>query len=225
MKHRSIAIDGPSGAGKTTIAKMLADELGFILVDTGAMYRAVGLFVCRAGADPSDESAVTGLLEQIDLRVEYDQDRAQHVFLNGEDVSREIRLPEISMYASAVSALRPVRTFLLSPQRTMAANYDVIMDGRDIGTVILPDADVKVFLTASAEVRARRRFEQLKESGQDPVWEDVLNDLIKRDEADSTRDLAPLKPAEDSITVDTSYLDLDQSKEAVMAVVRQKLEQ
>lgn len=222
MKHINIAIDGPSGAGKSTMAKLIADELDIILVDTGAMYRAIGLYVYRKGAVPTDEAAVTALLPEIDIAIEYDEERSQHVLLNGEDVSSAIREPEISMYASHVSALGPVRAFLLDLQRDMARRNSVVMDGRDIGTVILPDADVKIFLTASDETRAMRRLHQLEKQGEAPPFEEVLRDLRKRDEQDSTRALAPLKPAEDAVIVDSSAHEKEETLGILLGIIREK---
>ena len=218
----NIAIDGPSGAGKSTIARLLARELGFIYVDTGAMYRAIGLYAQRLGYTPADAAAVAGVLSDIRVDIGY-QDGAQHIYLNGEDVSAEIRTEAVSKYASAVSAVPEVRAFLLELQRTLAASNSVIMDGRDIGTVILPQAEVKIFLTADDRARARRRYNELREKGQDVVFEDVLENLRQRDKKDSERALAPLRPADDAVQVDTTDLDLAQSVEAIKAVIRRKV--
>ena len=203
------AIDGPSGAGKSTIAKELARRLGFVYVDTGALYRSIGYYVVSKGAKTSSAEEVVPLLGDISIELKY-VDGVQRVILNGEDVSDKIRTPEISMAASNVSAIPEVRDFLLNLQRDIAGKNDIIMDGRDIGTVILPSAEVKVFLTASAEERARRRFEELKEKGQDVVYEDVLNDINQRDYNDSHRETAPLKKADDAIELDTTSMTVDE---------------
>lgn len=200
----AVAIDGPAGAGKSTIAKAAAKELGFIYVDTGALYRAIGLFTLRNGVDKNDKEAVIALLDKLDVSLDFNDKGEQIVLLNGEDVSGLIRTPEISMYASAVSALPEVRAFLLDLQRNMAATNNVIMDGRDIGTVILPNAKVKIFLTASAEERAKRRYDELIEKGEDVTYEEVLKDAKERDYNDSHRTVAPLKPAEGAVIVDTT---------------------
>lgn len=206
----SVAIDGPSGAGKSSLAKRLAADLGYVYVDTGAMYRAIGLYAARQGADLHDADAVAALLPQVrlDIRLE---DGTQHVYLNGEDVSEAIRAEAIGMAASAVSVHPPVRAFLLDTQRSLAANQNVLMDGRDIGTVVLPHATVKIFLTASAEARAQRRCKELQEKGQPAAYETVLADIRQRDYQDTHREIAPLKQAEDAILVDTSDIDFDQS--------------
>lgn len=219
----SIAIDGPSGAGKSTLARRLAAELGYVYVDTGAMYRSIGLYTLRAGADCGSEAAVAALLPQISLSLEY-QDGAQHILLNGEDVSDAVRTPEVSMAASAVSAHPPVRAFLLETQRELARRQNVLMDGRDIGTVILPNAQVKIFLTASPEERARRRFEELKARGETVTYEQVLEDVVQRDYNDTHREAAPLKAAPDAVTVDTTGLTFDESFEALLRVIRARVE-
>lgn len=206
----SVAIDGPSGAGKSSLAKRLAADLGYVYVDTGAMYRAIGLYAARQGADLHSAEAVAALLPAITLDIRL-EDGTQHVYLNGEDVSEAIRAEAIGMAASAVSALPPVRAFLLDTQRSLAANQNVLMDGRDIGTVVLPDATVKIFLTASAEARAQRRRKELEEKGQPADYETVLDDIRQRDYQDTHREIAPLKQAEDAILVDTSDIDFDQS--------------
>ena len=206
----SVAIDGPSGAGKSSLAKRLAADLGYVYVDTGAMYRAIGLYATRQGADLHSAEAVAAQLPAITLDIRL-EDGTQHVYLNGEDVSEAIRAEAIGMAASAVSALPPVRAFLLDTQRSLAANQNVLMDGRDIGTVVLPDATVKIFLTASAEARAQRRRKELEEKGQPADYETVLADIRQRDYQDTHREIAPLKQAEDAILVDTSDIDFDQS--------------
>lgn len=219
----AIAIDGPAGAGKSTIAKMAAKELGFIYVDTGALYRAIGLYAYRKGVSSSDREAVTALLPEISVELAFNDKGEQIVLLNGEDVSGSIRTPEISMMASAVSAIPEVRAFLLDTQRNMAHTKNVIMDGRDIGTVVLPDAKLKIFLYASPECRARRRYTELKEKGMDVEYEDVLKDVIDRDYADSHRDIAPLKPADDAVMVDTSDEDRDTSFERLLKIMREHI--
>ena len=206
----SVAIDGPSGAGKSSLAKRLAADLGYVYVDTGAMYRTIGLYAVRQGADLHDAAAVAALLPQIRLDIRL-VDGSQHVYLNGEDVSEAIRAEEIGMAASAVSTHPPVRAFLLETQRGLAANQNVLMDGRDIGTVVLPNATVKIFLTASPEARAQRRCKELQEKGQAAEYETVLADIRQRDYQDTHRAVAPLKQAEDAILVDTSDIDFDQS--------------
>ena len=206
----SVAIDGPSGAGKSSLAKRLATDLGYVYVDTGAMYRTIGLYAVRQGADLHDADAVAALLPQIQLDIRL-VDGTQHVYLNGEDVSKAIRAEQIGMAASAVSAHPAVRAFLLETQRGLAANQNVLMDGRDIGTVVLPHATVKIYLTASAEARAQRRCKELQEKGQPAEYATVLADIQQRDYQDTHREVAPLKQAEDAIRVDTSDIDFDQS--------------
>ena len=224
MRHKSIAIDGPSGAGKSTLAKALAEALGFLYVDTGAIYRTVGLRAFRAGADPSDPAAVIPLLEGLDIGMRYADDGLQHMYLNGEDVTGDIRRHEISAYASAVSAIPEVRAFLLEQQRALARTHDVVMDGRDIGTVVLPEADVKIFLTAAPEVRARRRWLELAERGQKAEFDTVLRDVVARDEQDSHRAAAPLRQAEDAVLADTSEKDLEQSLALLTQIAKERLE-
>lgn len=206
----SVAIDGPSGAGKSSMARRLAAELGYTYVDTGAMYRAVGLYALRAGKDPADNAAVEALLPQVHLDILL-KDGTQHVLLNGEDVSAAIRAEEVGMAASAVGANPAVRAFLLDTQRALAKSRDVLMDGRDIGTVVLPDATVKIFLTASPEARAQRRFAELQAKGEQADFETVLADIRRRDDQDTHRVAAPLRQAEDAVLVDTSALDIEQS--------------
>ena len=206
----SIAIDGPSGAGKSTLARRLAADLGYVYVDTGAMYRSIGLYAVRCGVDPHDAAAVEALLPRIKLEIRL-LEGTQHIYLNGEDVSEAIRAEAIGMTASAVSAHPAVRAFLLDTQRGLACSQNVLMDGRDIGTVVLPDATVKIYLTASAEARADRRCRELRQKGQDAVYETVLADIRQRDDQDMHRAIAPLKQAEDAIRIDTSEIDFDQS--------------
>ena len=220
---KSIAIDGPSGAGKSTLARQIADRLGFTYVDTGAIYRSVGLYVRRAGVSPDDAQAVAALLPAIRLELQYDAQGVQHVLLCGEDVSDAIRTPEISMYASVVSALPSVRAFLLDMQRELARRHDVVMDGRDIGTVVLPEATVKIFLTASIEERARRRWLELQARGMDCSYQEVLQDMQRRDANDSGRTIAPLCPAADSLLLDTTSLDLEESLRAAMRLIEERV--
>ena len=219
----AIAIDGPAGAGKSTIAKILAKELELIYVDTGALYRTVGCHILRQGIEPADEEAVVAALDGIKVELVH-RDGEQRVLLNGEDVSGEIRTPAISMAASRVSAIPAVRAFLLQTQQDIAATHSVVMDGRDIGTVILPDAKIKIFLTASPESRATRRFAELQEKGDPATYEEVLADMIKRDYDDSHREIAPLRQAEDAVLVDTSGDTLEQSVARIKAVVQQQLQ-
>ncbi len=218
-KHFSVAIDGPSGAGKSTIARAAAARFGFIYVDTGAIYRTVGLAAARAGLPLGAEQDVLKLLPGLDIAFGYGEDGAQHMYLNGEDVSGLIRTPEISMRASEVSAMPEVRACLLDMQRKMAESHSVIMDGRDIGTVVLPNASLKIFLTASPERRAERRYLELREKGATDSYDEVLRDIIKRDKNDSSRAAAPLKRADDAIEVDTSELTLDESVERICALI------
>ena len=206
----SIAIDGPSGAGKSTLAKRLAKELGYIYVDTGAMYRSIGLYALRRGVDPKNADAVQALLPGIELGIQL-QDGAQHVYLNGEDVSTDIRAEAVGMAASAVSAHPAVRAFLLDTQRNLAKGQNILMDGRDIGTVVLPDATVKIFLTASPKARAERRRKELEEKGQPADFATVLADIQQRDYQDTHRAVAPLKQAQDAVLVDSSDIDFEQT--------------
>ena len=219
---RNIAIDGPAGAGKSTIAKTAAKQLGFIYVDTGALYRAVGYYVLNKNIDPKNEEKVTQILSQINVSLKF-VDNEQRVFLNEEDVSGKIRTPEISMYASAVSAHPSVRQFLFETQRKLARENDVIMDGRDIGTVVLPNADVKIFLTASPEERARRRYEELVLKGEKVNYDDILKDVITRDYNDSHRATAPLKQADDAILLDTTGNELEKSVQLVISTIKEHL--
>lgn len=216
----NVAIDGPGGAGKSTVAKAAAKELGLIYVDTGALYRAVGVNALKKGIDTKDEALIKEMLADTDVELKY-IDGVQHVFLNGEDVSAEIRTPDASMAASNVSAIQCVRDFLFDTQRNIAKKNNCVMDGRDIGTVVLPDAQLKIFLTASAEVRAQRRFLELKEKGAEEPYEKVLKELKERDYQDSHREIAPLKPAEDSVIVDTSEMPLEESIAAVVNLIKE----
>ncbi|MBQ5350151.1 MAG: (d)CMP kinase [Oscillospiraceae bacterium] len=219
---KSVAIDGPSGAGKSTIARRVSEEFGFIYVDTGAIYRTVGLAAALRKLDPKDKAAVVAMLPEISIRLAYGEDGLQHMYLDGEDVTSRIRTPEISLYASGVSAHPEVRAYLMEMQRSLARENDVVMDGRDIGTVVLPDAGLKIFLTASPEARARRRCSELVAKGQDVQYEDVLRDLKLRDENDSTRAAAPLKAAEDALLLDTTEMDFEESCRAVAAMIRER---
>ena len=218
----SVAIDGPSGAGKSSLAKRLAADMGFTYVDTGAMYRSIGLYAVRQGKDPHDAAAVEALLPQIHLDTKLEEG-TQHFYLNGEDVSSAIRAEEIGMAASAVAAIPAVRTFLLDAQRTLAASRDVLMDGRDIGTVVLPDATVKIFLTAAPEARARRRWLEYQQKGMEVAFEDVLADVKQRDYQDTHRAAAPLKQAEDAVLLDTSDLNFEQSLAAMKKIIAEKV--
>lgn len=224
MTYKSIALDGPSGAGKSTLAKMLAEALGFLYVDTGAIYRTVGLYVRRKSVDPGDSAQVTPLLTEISIDLQYGEDGLQHMYLNGEDVTEDIRRHEISHYASAVSAIPAVRAFLLQMQRDLAGRQNVIMDGRDIGTVVLPDADVKLFLTASPEARARRRYAELLARGQDCAFETVFSDIVERDKNDRSRAAAPLRQAEDAVLVDTTGNSLEESFGLLLGIIKERLE-
>lgn len=217
----SVAIDGPAGAGKSTLARRLAAELGYIYVDTGAMYRAIGLYALRAGKDPKDNAAVDALLPEIELRLASIAGE-QHIYLKDEDVSAAIRTEAAGMAASAVGANPAVRAFLLDLQRSMAKKQDVLMDGRDIGTVVLPDATVKIFLTAAPEVRAMRRCRELEQRGTPQPYEQVLRDIVDRDWADSHRDIAPLCKAEDAVELDTGALTFDESLRLLLDTIRRR---
>jgi cytidylate kinase len=222
MQTIRVAIDGPSGAGKSTLARAAAADLGFLYVDTGAIYRTVGLFVQENGLDAGDAAAVAAALPGLLPELCYDGEGRQRMLLNGRDVSEEIRLPEISRYASAVSALPPVRAYLLDTQRELARKHSVIMDGRDIGTVVLPDAEVKIFLTASAQVRAERRCRELEERGTPQPFPEVLRDIESRDYRDTHRAAAPLRQAEDAVLLDTSALSFQESRETLLRIIRER---
>ena len=222
MRTIQIAIDGPSGAGKSTLAREVAARLGFLYVDTGAIYRTIGYDFYRKGLDPHDAAAVEAELPGLRVEAVHGADGLQHMLLSGEDVTEEIRLPAVSAYASAVSAHPAVRDYLLDMQRQLARTHNVIMDGRDIGTVVLPDAEVKIFLTAAPEVRARRRMMELMQRGTPESFEKVLADLEKRDWDDSHRPVAPLRQAEDAVLLDTSDLDFQASAEALLAIIRER---
>ena len=220
--HYQIAIDGPSGAGKSTIAKALAARLGIVYVDTGALYRTIGYYVRQKETDPKNHDAVTALLPEISVKVAY-ENGTQRVYLNGEDLGDKIRTPEMSLYASAVSAIPAVREFLLETQKKLARENSVIMDGRDIGTVILPDAEVKIFLTASIEARATRRYLELTQKGQDVRYEDVLREMEERDGNDRNRSVAPAVPAADAIHLDNSGMSPEESVNAMLRIVAERL--
>ena len=221
-KKYSIAIDGPAGAGKSTIAKKLAAELGYHYVDTGAIYRTVAYFMDLLGVSPKDVDGVERYIDELTIEIEYDEDGKQHMIMNGMDVTDDIRTQDISQKASLVSAHAVVREVLLDMQRDMAKAYDVIMDGRDIGTVVLPKASVKIFLTASPEVRAQRRCDELIAKGQKAKYDTILKEIKQRDYQDTPREIAPLKLARDSIKVDTSEMDIDQVVEHIRTIVREK---
>lgn len=218
----SVAIDGPVGAGKSSIARAAAKKLGFIYADTGALYRAVGLWCVRNGIELDDKAAVVAAVGRVKPQIKL-QDGVQHVFLEEKDVSEEIRLPEVSMAASAVSSVPEVRAALLDMQRDIAAKNNVIMDGRDIGTVVLPNAKVKIFLTAAAEIRAKRRYDELRAKGTEVEFQQVLDDLNERDYNDSHRAAAPLKQAQDAVLADTSALDFEQSVDLVCGIIKERL--
>ena len=222
-KKISVAIDGPAGAGKSTIARRLAGELGFRYVDTGAIYRTVAYFMDLWGVSPKDVDGVNRYIDELTVGIEYDDEGVQHMLMNGMDVTGDIRTPEISQKASLISAHPVVRDVLLDMQRNMAEEYDVVMDGRDIGSVVLPKATVKIFLTASPEVRAKRRYQELLEKGQKASYEQVLRDVQQRDYQDTHRDIAPLKMCRDSVKVDTSEMDLEQSVAAIRKIVEEKI--
>ena len=223
-EHFSIAIDGPGGAGKSSLAKAVAKKLSILHVDTGAIYRTIGYAAFARGLNAKDESQIAPLLKTIRIDMAFDEAGRQKMLLDGKDVSREIRLPEISMYASNVSALPCVRAYLLEMQRGIARKKSVIMDGRDIGTVVLPDADLKIYLTASAEERARRRCLELSERGTPEPYEAVLREINERDEQDMHRAIAPLREAADAVRLDTSALNFDESEQALLKLIQEKLQ-
>jgi len=224
MIRHNIAIDGPSGAGKSTLSKMLAKQYGLIYVDTGAMYRTIGLYALRSGADLKQDDAIIALLPQIHISMQYDDCGNQQMLLNSENVSTEIRLPEVSMSASRVSAVPAVRQYLLHMQQSIARENNVIMDGRDIGTVVLPDAGLKIFLSANPEDRAKRRYDELQLKGVRTSFDEVLRDMIERDHNDSTRAAAPLRPAEGAVILDTSGNTLEESFAVLSDLVKHYLE-
>ncbi|MCI6728906.1 MAG: (d)CMP kinase [Candidatus Faecousia sp.] len=219
----SVAIDGPAGAGKSTMAKCLARKLGFVYVDTGAIYRTVGYHMNLMGIGPRDKDGVERLLDDVNLKITYGDDGSQHMLLNGFDVTEEIRTPEMSKIASEISAQPAVREFLLDMQRDIARTHNVIMDGRDIGTVVLPQADVKIYLTASARIRAERRMKEQEAKGQKQSFEKVLQEIEARDHQDMTRAIAPLKQAKDAVLLDTSELNLEESVAAMEAIIAQRI--
>ena len=223
-KYISVAIDGPAGAGKSTIAKRLAKELGYLYVDTGAIYRTVGYHMSLMGIGPKDRDGIRRCIDDVNIRIEHQDDGVQHMILNGQDVTELIRTPEMSMMASGVSAQPCVRAYLLDMQRELARTHNVVMDGRDIGTVVLPNAQVKVYLTASVGVRADRRFKELTAKGEDVRYEDVYTDIVKRDEQDMNRPIAPLKCADDAEVLDCSCLTIDQVVAEMKAIIRKKAE-
>lgn len=222
-KRFAVAIDGPSGAGKSTLARSVARELGAVYVDTGAIYRTVGYCAWKQGIDPDAKEDICALLPRINISMDYDADGLQRMYLDGEDVTREIRLPQISMYASRVSALPEVRAFLMDMQRNMARRSSVVMDGRDIGTVVLPQADVKIFLTASMEDRARRRWEELKERGTPKDFDELLEEIRQRDDNDTRRAAAPLRAAEDAVFLDTTGNTFEQSREQILSIIKERI--
>ena len=222
MKTVSVAIDGPAGAGKSTIARQLAAELGYRYVDTGAIYRTVAYFMDLWGVSPKDVDGVNRYIDELTVGIEYDENGLQHMLMNGMDVTNDIRTQEISQKASLISAHLCVREMLLDMQREIAKQYNVIMDGRDIGTVVLPKATVKIFLTASAEVRAKRRCNELLAKGQKAKYETVLKEIQQRDYQDTHREIAPLKMARDSIKVDTSEMNIEETVAALLKIIREK---
>ncbi len=219
----NIAVDGPAGAGKSYLAKEIARRLGYIYVDTGALYRTIALCVIENGIDPSDSEAVIKLLPSVFVSLSYGEDGTQHVFLSDRDVSADIRMPAISMAASKVSAIPEVRAYLLDLQRNMAKTNNVVMDGRDIGTVILPNADVKIFLCANEKARAKRRYLELVAKGVETTIEDVESEMFARDKNDSTRKVAPAIAAPDAVILDNSELDREGTVEAALAIIRGKI--
>ena len=222
MNTIRIAIDGPSGAGKSTLARAIAGKLGYLYVDTGAIYRTVGYYARGRGLDLKDGEAVAASLPEVTVKMAYGEDGLQRMLLNGEDVTEAIRLPEISLCASAVSAHPGVRAFLLEMQRKLAREHSVIMDGRDIGTVVLPDAEVKIFLTASPETRARRRCLELERRGTPQPYQEVLREIEERDRNDTNRSVAPLRQADDAVLLDTTALDFQESEAALLEIIRER---
>ena len=222
-KKISVAIDGPAGAGKSTIARRLAAELGYRYVDTGAIYRTVAYFMDLWGVSPKDVDGVNRYIDELTIGIEYDEEGLQHMIMNGMDVTQDIRTQDISQKASLISAHAVVREVLLDMQRDMAKNYDVVMDGRDIGTVVLPKATVKIFLTASPEVRAERRCKELQEKGQKAQYAQILKEIQQRDYQDTHREIAPLKMCRDSVKVDTSELNLEESVATIRKIIEEKL--
>lgn len=221
-RNISVAVDGPSGSGKSTLSRAAAKELSLVYVDTGAIYRTTALHILRRGADPRDAAAAAALLPEVGITLSYDAAGMQRMCLNGEDVTELIRTQEVSMAASTVSAYPAVRAFLLEMQRELARRHSVIMDGRDIGTVVLPEADVKIFLTAGSEIRARRRWLELQERGTPRDWEQLLQETRERDERDANRAESPLRPAADSVLLDTSELDFTQSLGRIIEIIRER---
>ena len=222
-KHYSIAIDGPAGAGKSTIARRLAKEMGYYYVDTGAIYRTVAYFMDLLGVSPKDVDGVERYIDELTINIEYDEEGKQHMLMNGMDVTDDIRTQDISQKASLVSAHKVVRDVLLDMQRQVAREHNVIMDGRDIGTVVLPKADVKIFLTASVEIRAKRRYDELIAKGQKTTLAQVIKDVEQRDYQDTHRDIAPLKQAKDAVLLDTSDLDIDGVVAAIQNIAQERI--
>lgn len=222
MQSRSVALDGPAGAGKSTLAKRAAGHFNLIYVDTGALYRCVGLYALRNSVAPTDEQKVTAILPDINIEMNYDETGMQRMLLNGQDVTADIRLPEVSSFASDVSAIPAVRDFLFDMQVEMAEKYDVIMDGRDIGTVVMPNAGLKVFITADEHARAKRRYLELTQKGIETTVEEVEAQMSLRDKNDSERDVAPLKIADDAVLLDTTDLDFEQSFEALCKLIKDR---
>ncbi len=220
----SVAIDGPAGAGKSTIARRVASELGYLYVDTGAIYRTVGYHMSLMGIGPKDTDGIRRCLDDVNIEIRYGEDGLQHMMLNGSDVTDQIRTPEMSAMASGVAAQSCVRDYLLEMQRALAKTNNVVMDGRDIGTVVLPDAPVKIYLTASEGVRADRRFKELTAKGENVRYEDIYTDIVKRDQQDMNRPIAPLRCAKDAVVVDSSYLSIDQVVAEIKAIIRKKAE-